>query len=435
MFIRRASFIPISLGIGFILSPEIFVLLSNNLGRAGMFFFGAIPLAAIAYILTAISISRGSAAFSGAGNQHRIIKEALGPGPATVLPFISRVFFAVCVSPIILSRAGFIFNEVFLYWFPNFLFAFLLLAFIAAVNAINRRLAQLLQPVFVAIVVSGLMIFYLAGFVHWGEIPSHDLSIPEPLGRLQFTVLALLLFVGFDLSTFQSDGNTPHDFKPLHSMLITIIGSGILFCLWSVLSLGYVPMDKLAESTVPYMVVARKIMGQPGRILMGITLIAGACSVMNAMYLCLSEMMMQMAREGLLPGFIVRFKWGRLIPLLLLAGGGAVLMGIGMAGEPQLAVYARAGLVFWLLHYAAVHLAVILLTRRKDVFIAGDTGSKSLLISIAGLAIFLTGFIVIGIMDKELRQITTIMMIVFAAGSIGIWLTQLISRRGDLNDK
>jgi hypothetical protein len=42
------------------------------------------------------------------------------------------------------------------------------------------------------------------------------------------------------------------------------------------------------------------------------------------------------------------------------------MMRLWMAGEPETEVYTRAGLVFWLLHYGAVHLAVIVLSRRAD---------------------------------------------------------------------
>src|SRR2546426_72651 len=36
-----------------------------------------------------------------------------------------------------------------------------------------------------------------------------------------------------------------------------------------------------------------------------------------------------------------------------------VMLAMGMAGEPETEVYTRAGVLFWLLHYAAMHLAVL----------------------------------------------------------------------------
>ena len=32
------------------------------------------------------------------------------------------------------------------------------------------------------------------------------------------------------------------------------------------------------------------------------------------------------------------------------------MLATGMAGEPETEVYTRAGVLFWLLHYAAMHL-------------------------------------------------------------------------------
>ena len=43
------------------------------------------------------------------------------------------------------------------------------------------------------------------------------------------------------------------------------------------------------------------------------------------------------------------------------------LMGLGMAGEPVLEIYTRAGILFWLLTYAAVHLAMLMSVRSRAI--------------------------------------------------------------------
>ena len=39
-------------------------------------------------------------------------------------------------------------------------------------------------------------------------------------------------------------------------------------------------------------------------------------------------------------------------------------MAVGMAGEPALAVYTRAGMWLWLFNYAVIHLCVLIISRR-----------------------------------------------------------------------
>ena len=43
-----------------------------------------------------------------------------------------------------------------------------------------------------------------------------------------------------------------------------------------------------------------------------------------------------------------------------------MMLRLGMAGEPETEVYTRAGLIFWLMHYGAIHLAVLVLGHRAD---------------------------------------------------------------------
>jgi amino acid transporter len=114
------------------------------------------------------------------------------------------------------------------------------------------------------------------------------------------------------------------------------------------------------------MVTARTILGQPGRIIMGVVVLAGVSSAVNALLLGVSQMLVGMASQGLLPAFLAWAPQRAPVALILLALGPAVMMYLGMAGEPETEVYTRAGLVFWLAHYGAVHLAVLVLSHRAD---------------------------------------------------------------------
>ena len=80
-------------------------------------------------------------------------------------------------------------------------------------------------------------------------------------------------------------------------------------------------------------------MGQNGRLLIGVVVIAG------------------MADQGMLPRSLCRGKPRAPVAVCLLAGAIALMLAAGMAGHPELNAYTRAGLLFWLLNYAAVHLA------------------------------------------------------------------------------
>jgi amino acid transporter len=119
---------------------------------------------------------------------------------------------------------------------------------------------------------------------------------------------------------------------------------GLIFYLWGVVSLTYVSSRKLADTTIPYTIVAKAIMGQKGRICMGIVLLSGTCAAVNALFMGVSRMLAGMSAQSLLPSLLGVAQNRAPVPLILLRLGTGIMMAVGMAGEPVLAVYIRAGI-------------------------------------------------------------------------------------------
>ena len=73
-----------------------------------------------------------------------------------VLPLIVTVAIMIATSLVVTS--GFVFNEVFVYWFPNFLFAFILLGIIFMINIFGEKLWGGFQIFSIASVFVGMII-------------------------------------------------------------------------------------------------------------------------------------------------------------------------------------------------------------------------------------------------------------------------------------
>ena len=131
----------------------------------------------------------------------------------------------------------------------------------------------------------------------------YTVTILPPL-KGSFSVL--LLFVGFDLLTLsreQSADNAPHLQRHL---LIGLLLAGTIFCLWGVASFLYVPSERLADTTIPHILAAKKILGQTGRIIMGVVIIAGTGAAVNALFMAIGEMIADLSTKKILP-FLPRF--------------------------------------------------------------------------------------------------------------------------------
>ena len=74
-----------------------------------------------------------------------------------VLPLCARVLLLVCASTGTLAIAGYVFNEVFVYWFPNLGFSFCVLVVLLTLNLLSPKVAKTAQLFFVAVALLGLV--------------------------------------------------------------------------------------------------------------------------------------------------------------------------------------------------------------------------------------------------------------------------------------
>ncbi len=357
-FIVAAAF-----AVGLMLSPETLTLLGNCAGYAGWSLWWIMILVLLFHLVNTFGYTRLFACCPGPAGEAALVNEALGRLPAIWFPLASRVVLFACIATGLLATAGFVFNEVFVYWFPNFAFAALILALLFIINLCGKKFSAGAQILFTALALVCLIILCVYGFVDSGQ------KLEEPAGSVPVAqipsavILGLLLFVGYDLAAFfkQDDQSGP-------SGLCTAMMAGLgvvfgVFFLWDMLSVSYVELDRLVDSTIPHTRAAKAILGQPGRVLIGLAAISGACAAVNALLCCVAEMVTGMSQVKLLPAFL-RSRPARIpVTLTLLALCPAVMMFLGLAGAPELDVCVRAGLWFWLLNYAVVHISLLIMKK------------------------------------------------------------------------
>ena len=119
-------------------------------------------------------------------------------------------------------------------------------------------------------------------------------------------------------------------------------------------------------STVPHLLVAREVLGQTGRMLMGCIIICGSCAAVNSLFHLASRSLASLAEQGLLPGHPPgAFRRRRFILLFVVLIGG--LMVGGLAGYSIIEVYIQATLLLWLLMFAMLCLAAGRMLMRRAV--------------------------------------------------------------------
>jgi amino acid transporter len=417
----------IALAMGLIVSPETLMVVGNAAGRAGYWLVFFIVLAAGVHMITAMAYAKAFILYPHIVAEVRLIHKAFGALPALCVPLCARVTVAVCASTAVLATAGYVFNEVFLYWFPNLGFSFGLLGVLLLINILGLRTTAWAQLVFVSVAIGGLVLLAMAGLLEWGHPPVQSQDVSTPLAHLvQIGMAGLLVFVGFDLACFSENSRQ----SPVKAMVVAIVLAGMLFVCWGWVSAKYVALGRLAETSIPHVKTARAVLGQTGRIWMGVIILAGASAAVNALLTAVSKMMAAMAEEGLLPPFFAKGKRQTTVGVIVLGAAVAAMMATGMAGEPILEVYMKAGVCIWLVHYAVILGAALMLTMRTwpDTPGPGKRGLGALFV--VGLAAVMWAVAGVFVLATERVLLLKIVFVILASGlAFGVFWIPLSKKR------
>jgi hypothetical protein len=113
--------------------------------------------------------------------------------------------------------------------------------------------------------------------------------------------------------------------------------------LWAATSLLYIPGTKLEGPTIPYILTAKEILGQPGRVIIGVAIISEALALVNGLLLLLHAA--EIEKHSLRQPSPLNLQ--RSISLLVCATI-ACLMAGGLAGDETLDYLIKAANLLWL---------------------------------------------------------------------------------------
>ena len=353
---KQTLSLSLALSCSWLFCPEALTIVGNTAGQMG--YQTLVGLLVAAFIFSACGILLTNHQLPDSPEKELLILRPLFGTMVTItLTLAACIPLTVLAGTALLVTAGYTFNEVFLYWFPNFGFAFLLLSLITILQFFRDRVILWGQVCFAALAAGGLLLLAVYAMIHPQEALPAATAITEQSGG--FAVLAapllLLLFVGTNLS---------HSAKSSFAPLLVPVIALLIFSFWIVASLNYVTPERLASSTIPYMTTARKIMGDPGRWIMGVVVISGTCGAVNGLMMLSRRMLTSLANQKMAPAILSGNKQKWIIPpgIALLTGG---LMATGLAGDELLEVLLLGALILWLVYYVFLCFSAIVWLKRE----------------------------------------------------------------------
>ena len=358
--------------LGLLYSPENLILVGNLAGSTGaaivmLFIFGA-------FLYWQLASAYGNMLARGPNPTTELdnLSLVIGKLPAAVLALSGRLALALCMATSALVASGFVFNEVFFNRFPNFAFAFLLLGLILGIRLLGGNLRQVFQVTMVSVAIGGLMVLSAAGSKNWIEnIPIILTTTPVP--PLESITGVLMVFIGFELLLYAREDTARYPSQTPGRFITAILLTAVVFTVWAFVSLASVDAARLGDTTIPHILAAKKIWGQPGRLLMGIIVIAGTAAAVNVLFTATSQLAVMVGKTaGTIFTSDNNAGQAKLV-YILLAIAAAALMAGGVAGSDNLDTYLRGCLILWLTNYAVIFLSQLIQAAKAP----GKSGSKN----------------------------------------------------------
>lgn len=335
------------------LSPESLTILSNgaSLGPAG--FFLPILLFGLLFAAGARIIQSSAPLVPDWGKKSLLSFTGLLP----VLGCGGMIGTALFGSTGMLVTAGFTFNEVFLYYFPNFGFAFLLLFLVTLVHLFFPGLVRDVQAILVLVVCGCLVVLTAAGL--FLAAPGQEHTVDYKTWSLVGILPFLFVFVGFEQRAGHQEGAWAVQGWLKLMVIVILLG-------WMTVASLLVSPQKLMLSTVPYMTAASAIAGQSGRLMMGIVIVCGSLVAVSGLFLVSRTFLADLVRPD-------QRTWVDRGTVILLTAGISISMAAGFAGDPRLEPAIWTGLTVWLFYGGLCVVQASLLAEGRGAMLVGGT--------------------------------------------------------------
>lgn len=359
-----------TMGGGTMIGAGIFILPGIAAEGAGPASSLSFALAGLVALFAAISLAELATGMPIAGGSYHYVNRALGSffgsivgwGMWTGLMFASA-FYMIGFGQYLVEPIPFIDGR-----FLIVLFGLLGLSFLVGVNYYGTEESSIFQNIMIG-AETVVILIYLAVGVFFVEPANLDPFAPTGVsGIIATTGLVFVTFLGFEIiATVAEEVKNPGRNIPL-TMILSVVSVTLLYVVVMVVSTGVVPFDQLGDSLVPVSDVAEISMGTYGVVAIIMSAVIAAISSSNSSILAAARVVFAMGRDDLMTDWLNETHSEFYTPHRAVMATGAITALLVLAGlwvETIIEILAEVASFSFLVAYALVHVALIVI-RRAD---------------------------------------------------------------------
>jgi APA family basic amino acid/polyamine antiporter len=390
----------VGVGLGAIIGAGIFVVTGIAAGVSGPAFLVGLLIAGIIATFNALSSAQLAAKYPRSGGTYEygyiLINPAFG--------FSAGWMFLVSK----LAGAGFVaigFGSYFYQVMPiasPITFSVLAVIFLTAANYFGIKKAGVLNLVIVTITLLSLIYFAFSGI---SEVNFENFKPFAPFGISGIAEAAALLFFAFTgygrIATLAEEVVNPKKTIP-KAIIVTIVTAILLYSVISLVAIGVIGTETMAESTSPLQVAADALNSPAISSIITIGASTAMLGVLLSQILGISRVMLAMGRRSDLPPFFKRIHKRYRVPHIGILITGFIILLLTLIGSFEFIV--RAATFTILLYYSITNIAAIKQPKKDRMYgrlipILGLIGclamsvSLPLIVIFSGIGLLLAGFV------------------------------------------
>jgi amino acid transporter len=362
----------LAVAVGLVVSQGVMVIMLQGAGIAGMGFFIPMALGYILAISYVFSFAELSLMFPRAGTLSTYTEVAIGHFPAIIAVFSGYVVVALFALSAELVLIDLLLTELFPGTIPPMLAAFTVLGILTLMNIRGVDVFAKVQSLLATLMIAALLTMGIIAVLGIANTRPESVGInladiSTGWGFIPLIAMAIWGFVGAEFvcplieETQNPEKNIPR------SMIAGVTIIFIIYALYCLGALLYVPPETLEKTPLPHLQYARAVFGENGIVLLTIAAITATCSTVNTTLAAVPRMLYGMAHNG---QTFAQFKklhkqyhtpWVAIVFVAAVTGVPILVFG----DDPDAIILLLTGAaISWLVAYIIAHIDVIVLRVR-----------------------------------------------------------------------
>lgn len=391
----------VGVGLGAIIGAGIFVVTGIAAGVSGPAFLIGLIAAGIIAAFNGLSSAQLAAIYPDSGGTYEYGYKLINP----VFGFSAGWMFLIsklAAGGVVAIGFGSYFYQLVPIGSPLTL-SVIAVVFLTIINYFGIKKAGMLNLVIVAVTLFSLLYFVFSGIP---KVNPDNFKPFAPFGILGIAEAAALLFFAFTgyarIATLAEEVAEPKKTIP-KAIIITIITSILLYAAISVVAIGVIGAENMADSKSPLQMVAKSLTTPAINTVITIGASTAMLGVLLSQILGISRMMLAMGRRHDLPPIFQTIHNRYRVPHLGIVITGLIILLLTIFGTFEFVV--RAATFTILLYYSITNIAALKQPRKDQIYgrvipICGLIGCLTMSVSlpfnviISGIGLLIIGFII-----------------------------------------